>query len=251
MPSAARRLGVFGVSWKSGPDQPSGRLPVAFSTASIEARIYCRSSSSDMPIWMMRRRETVRDELGIALLALLDEERVVVGNGLIERKGGLDAVLVQGGEDAKDPDTVAVLVVAIAADVGKVRWVSGPHALWAPQRAHRQRRTRRHLPVPMLEVDDDDEGDTGVVRPSENGARDNRGPGIKVLVHAVGSFCGHRSTPPAFVLNDRVSDYDIRGDRRKFGAEPLVIARLRAGTGIRLKAARRENHAGWCRGSRG
>ena len=36
--TAARRLGVFGVSWKSGPDQPIGRLPVALSTAEIEAR---------------------------------------------------------------------------------------------------------------------------------------------------------------------------------------------------------------------
>jgi hypothetical protein len=48
---------VFSVSWKSGPDQPIGRWPVAFSTASIESRMYCRSSSSDMRIWMMRRRE--------------------------------------------------------------------------------------------------------------------------------------------------------------------------------------------------
>ena len=36
MPSAASRLGVLSVSWKSGPDQPIGRLPVAFSTASID-----------------------------------------------------------------------------------------------------------------------------------------------------------------------------------------------------------------------
>src|SRR4029077_4968401 len=35
-------------SWKSGPDQPIGRLPVARSTAAIEARIYSRSSSSDI-----------------------------------------------------------------------------------------------------------------------------------------------------------------------------------------------------------
>src|SRR6516164_6466919 len=50
----------------------------------------------------------------------------------------------------------------------------------------------------MLEVDDDGKGDAGVVRPSQNGARNNRGPGVKVLVHAIGSFCGHRSTPAAF-----------------------------------------------------
>ena len=47
------QVGVFGVSWKSGPDQPTGRVPVACSTAAIASRIYCRSSSSDMPMWMM------------------------------------------------------------------------------------------------------------------------------------------------------------------------------------------------------
>ena len=65
-------------------------------------------------------RQTVRDELGVALQALIDQERVVVGDGLVERQGRLDAVLVQHGEDAKDPDAVAVLVVAVAADVGKL-----------------------------------------------------------------------------------------------------------------------------------
>jgi len=30
-------------------------------------------------------RETVRDELGVALLTLFDQERIVVGDGLIER----------------------------------------------------------------------------------------------------------------------------------------------------------------------
>ena len=32
----------FGVSWISGPDQPIGRLPVAFGTAVIEIRMYWR-----------------------------------------------------------------------------------------------------------------------------------------------------------------------------------------------------------------
>ena len=55
-------------------------------------------------------------------LSLLDQERVVVGDGLVERQGRLDAVLVQDGEDAKDADAIAVLVVAVAADIGKAGW---------------------------------------------------------------------------------------------------------------------------------
>jgi len=58
MPSAASKSGVLVVSWKSGPDQPTGRVPVARSTASIEARMYCRSSFADMPTWMIRRRDS-------------------------------------------------------------------------------------------------------------------------------------------------------------------------------------------------
>ena len=79
-------------------------------------------------------RETVRDELGVTLLALLDQERIVVGDGLIESQGWLDAVLVQRREYAEDPDTVAILVVAVAADVGKavVRRVSGPQPSGPP-----------------------------------------------------------------------------------------------------------------------
>ena len=49
------------------------------------------------------------------------------------------------------------------------------------------------FPVPVLEVDDNGKGDAGVVRPSENGARNYRGPRVEVLVHAVGALCGHRS----------------------------------------------------------
>jgi hypothetical protein len=59
------------------------------------------------------------------------------------------------------------------------------------------------------------------VRPPENRARNNRGPGIKVLVHAIGSLCGHRSTPAAFFTELPSVDYDIRGDRRKF---PLTMS---------------------------
>ena len=65
-------------------------------------------------------REAVRDELRVAPLPLLDQERVVVGDGLVERQGRRDAVLVQDGEDAKDADAIAVLVVAVAADIGKM-----------------------------------------------------------------------------------------------------------------------------------
>src|SRR6516225_4036463 len=137
MPSAARKLGVFGVSWKSGPDQPIGRFPVAFSTASMESRIrpflvLGHADMDDAP-----PREAVRDELGTAPLAFLDQERVVVGNGLVERQGRGDPVFVQHGEDAKDPDAVAVLVVAVAADVGKARLVAGPNPLRAAHWAHR------------------------------------------------------------------------------------------------------------------
>ena len=53
----------------------------------------------------------------------------MVGDRLIERQGRLDAVLVQHGENAENPDAVAVLVVAVAADVGKRRLVAGPQAL--------------------------------------------------------------------------------------------------------------------------
>src|ERR1700730_14706590 len=159
-------------------------------------------------------RETVRDELGVAILALFDQERIVVGDGLVERQGGLDAVFVQYGEDAEDPDTIAVLVVAVAADVGKVRLVSGPNALGASQRGHRQRRIRWHLPVPVLEVDDNGKGDAGVVRPPENRARNDRRPGIELLVHAIGALCGHRSLrlprwlPPSdWLASDSASEW--------------------------------------------
>jgi len=70
-------------------------------------------------------RETVCDELGVALSALVDEDRIVFGDGLVERQGGLDAVLVELGRDAKDPDTVAVFLVAVPADVRKAA-VSAP-----------------------------------------------------------------------------------------------------------------------------
>ena len=76
--------------------------------------------ASDMPIWMMRRRvRPCAMNSAPRFCALLDQERVVVGDGLIEREGWRDAVFVQHGEDAEDPDPVAVFVVAVAADIGK------------------------------------------------------------------------------------------------------------------------------------
>ena len=45
----------------------------------------------------------------------------MVGDGLVERQGRRDAVLVQDGEDAKDADAIAVLVVAVAADIWNIR----------------------------------------------------------------------------------------------------------------------------------
>lgn len=146
-------------------------------------------------MWMMRRRERpCAMNSASRLCPSWNQERVVVGDSLVERQGRCDAILVQDVEDAKDTDTIAVLVVAVAADIGKIWLVAAPQPLGAAQRADRQRRMGRHLPVPMLEVDDDGEGDAGVVWPSENRARDNRGPRIKILIHAIGSFCWHRST---------------------------------------------------------
>ena len=191
---------MFGVSWKSGPDQPIGRLPVAFSTASIEARMYCAFLVlGHADVDDLAARQTVRDELGVALLALLDQERVVVGDGLIESQGGLDAVLVQHGENAEDPDPVAVLVVAVAADIGKVAgWLPVHRPSGPPIGLTGSGVPGRHLPVPVLKVDNDGEGDAGVVRPSEDGARDNRRPGIKVLVHTVGSRLRAWLTPSSW-----------------------------------------------------
>ena len=139
-------------------------------------------------------REAVRDERRVAPLPLLDQDRVVVSAGPVERQGRRDAVLVQDGKEAKEADAIAVLVVAVAADIGKRRLVPAPQPLGAAQRADRPRRLGWHLPVPVLEVDEDGEGDAGVVRPSEHRARDNRGPRRHLLVHARGSLCRHSST---------------------------------------------------------
>ena len=119
-------------------------------------------------------RQPVRDEFGAALLALLDERRIMVGHRPVEREGWRDAVFIQHCEDAKDPDAVAVFVVAVTADIGELRLVTCPHALRTTHRADRHRRAGRHLPIPMLQVDDDGEGDPGVIRPTENGAGHDR-----------------------------------------------------------------------------
>jgi hypothetical protein len=111
---------------------------------------------------------------------------------------------VEHGEDAKNPDPVAVFVVAPAADIGELRLVAAPQPLGTAQRTYRQRRPRRHLPIPMLAVDDGREHDAGIVRPPQDRAADDRRPGIEVLVHAVGALCGHRSLRLSMVA----ADYD-------------------------------------------
>jgi len=179
-----------------------------------------------MPVWMMRRREAVRDELGAALPPLLDQERVVVGDGLIESKSGPDAELIQHGKNAKDPDPIAVFVVAVAADIRKCRLVAGPQALGAAHGAHGKWGAWRDLPVPVLKIYDHGECDAGAFRPSENRAGDNGGPGIKILIHAVGSRCRHRSAPSLwFVPGNLGPDYGIPGDCHKSvtGAAPVVM----------------------------
>ena len=79
----------------------------------------------------------MRDELRAAPLPLLDQDRVVVGDGLVERQGRRNAVLVQDGEEAKEADAIAVLVVTVAADIGKSRLIPAPQPLGAAQRADR------------------------------------------------------------------------------------------------------------------
>ena len=195
MPSAASKLGVFGVSWKSGRTSRSGacRRPVRPPRSRrgyTPAPVLGHADLNDAPA-----RETVRDELGAALPALVDQERVVVGDRLVERQGWLDAVFVEHGEDAENPDPVAVFVVAVAADVGELRLVTAPQPLGASRRAHRERRSRRHLPVPMFEIDDDRQCDPGVVWPAQHRTTDDWRPGIEILIHAEGAFCRHSAAP--------------------------------------------------------
>ena len=185
---------MFGVSWKSGPGptdrafagRPFDRLDRGADV--LPLLIFGHADVDDLAA-----RQTVRNELGVTLLALLDQEGVVVGDGLIESQGWLDAVPVQHRENAEDTNTIAILVVAVAADVGKVvvRRISGPQALGPAHGTHWKWRVGRHLPVPVLEVDNDGKGDTSVVRPSEDGTRDNGGPWIKILIHPVASARRH------------------------------------------------------------
>ena len=59
----------------------------------------------DMPIMdNAPARHPVRDEFGAALLALLDERRIVVGHRLVEREGRRDAIFIRGA------DIIALLV---------------------------------------------------------------------------------------------------------------------------------------------
>ena len=183
-------------------------------------------------------RQTVRNELGVTLLPLLDQEWVVVGDGLIESKGWLDAVPVQHSENAKDPDTVAILVVAVAADVGKivVRRISSPQALGPAHGSHGKWRVGRHLPVPVLEVDNDGKGDTSVVRPPEDGTRDNGGPWIKILIHPVASARRHGSASSPCCSDNLGSGHDCQeADETEFRSirECLALPRRRGTAGVR------------------
>ena len=136
----------------------------------------------------------------------------MVGDGLIESQGWLDAVPVQHRENAEDTNTVAILVVAVAADVGKVvvRRISGPQALGPAHGTHWKWRVGRHLPVPVLEVDNDGKGDTSVVRPSEDGTRDNGGPWIKILIHPVASARRHGSASSPCCSDNLGSGHDCQ-----------------------------------------
>src|SRR5215472_632109 len=88
-------------------------------------------------------RQPVCDKLGAAPLALLDERRIMIGHCLVERQGRCDAVLIQHGENAKNPDAVAV-----TADIGELGLVASPHPLGAAQRAHRYPVCRTAPPNP-------------------------------------------------------------------------------------------------------
>ncbi len=102
-------------------------------------RGYRRSSSSDMPMWMICRRvRPCAMNSAPRFCSFGDQGRIVVGDGLVERQGRRDSVLVQHRQDAEDADTVAVFVVAVAADIGKARLVAGPQALGTAHRGHGQ-----------------------------------------------------------------------------------------------------------------
>jgi hypothetical protein len=193
MPSAASRFGVFSVSWKSGPYRPrTGGLFDRGDRGPDVVALFCLGHA-DMDD--AATRQPVRDELGATLLAFHDQRRVIVGHRLVERQGRSDPVFVEHVQDAEDADAVAVFVVAVAADIGKLRLVAGPEPLGAAHRAHRNGRPRRHLPIPMLQIDDDYERHPGIVRPSQSRPRDDRRPGIEILVHAVGALGRHPSLP--------------------------------------------------------
>src|SRR6516164_6461080 len=97
----------------------------------------------------------MRDELGVAFLALFDQERVVIGDDLIESQGRLDAVLIQRGQYSENPNSIAIFVVAVATDIRKGRLVATPQAFRPAHGAHGQWRARGNLPVPVLKVYDD------------------------------------------------------------------------------------------------
>ena len=57
------------------------------------------------------------DEFGLPLLRLLDQDGLVLGHGLIHRDHRLEPVSVEHFEHAEDAHPIAVLVIAVAADV--------------------------------------------------------------------------------------------------------------------------------------
>ena len=93
----------------------------------------------------------------------LDQDRIVLRHRLIHRHRRCDAVLVEHIEHPEDAHAIPVLVIAVPADIGEpaatepqavalAHWVCG-----------------RHLPFPVLQVDDDGKSDASVVGPGENG----------------------------------------------------------------------------------
>jgi hypothetical protein len=61
----------------------------------------------------------------------------MVGHRLVEREGRGNAVLVQHGENTKNPNPVAVFMIAVAADIRELRLVATPQPLGAAHRGHR------------------------------------------------------------------------------------------------------------------
>ncbi len=118
-------------------------------------------------------RQPVRDELGAAFQPFLDQDRIVVGDGLVERQGRRDSVLVQHAKYPEYADAVAIFVVAISTDVWPGRLVTSPQAFRTAHRAHRQGRTWWYFPIPMLQIDDYRQRDASAAGPTQHWTGDN------------------------------------------------------------------------------